>query len=75
MGKVYLISGAQATGVNFELEDATPIVPLRAVLLQFPKPQALDELEIPSAALSIALHPDAARELAYELLRAAESLD
>ena len=57
MAKVHLVDDARVFGVNMELEGATPIVPLNAVLLQFPVPQTTDEWEIPRAPLSIAVAP------------------
>ena len=60
MAQVHLVDDARATAVRMELDGATPIRPLRAVLLQFPAPQATDEWEIPSAPLSLAVRPEAA---------------
>ena len=57
MPKVYMVNDARATALRFELDGATPIVPMQAVLLQFPRPQATDELEIPSASLSLMVAP------------------
>ncbi len=75
MPKVYMVNDVRATALRFELDGATPIVPMRAVLLQFARPQATDELEIPSASLSLMVAPDIARGLAHALLRAADDLD
>ena len=75
MAQVHLVDDARATAVRMELEGATPIRPLRAVLLQFPAPQATDEWEIPSAPLSLAVRPEVARELGLALIAAAEELD
>ena len=61
MAKVHLVIDARALAVSMELNGATPIVPLRAVALQFPAPQAIDEWEIPPAPLSLAVAPHIAR--------------
>ena len=75
MAKVHFVNDATVYAAALGLEGATPIVPLRAVVLQFPKPQELDDLPIPSAPLSIAVHPEVARGLAEALLQAADELD
>ena len=76
MAKVHFVGEARTFAVKIELAGATPILPLPGVVvLQFPKPQALDELEIPSAPLSLGLHPDAAVALAHALLQAVHELD
>lgn len=75
MPKVHCVNDARVHGVKLEMDGATPIVPLRAVVLQFPAPQTIDEWEIPPAALSVAVHPSTAREIAAALLRAAQELD
>ena len=61
MAKVHLVNDATVYYATMGLEGATPIVPLRAVVLQFPRPQALDDWAIPSSPLSIAVPPDVAR--------------
>ena len=75
MAKVHFVNDATVYAANMELDGAIPIVPLRAVVLQFPKPQALDDWEIPPSPLSIGVHPDVARGLAEALLQAADYLD
>ena len=75
MAKVHLVNDARAFPVRLEMEGATSIVPLRAVVLQLPVPQATDELPLPPGSLSLAVHPDVARQLAYDLLHAADQLD
>ena len=75
MAKVHFFDDAAVLPVNMELDGATPIFPWRAVVLQLPAPQATDELAIPSAPISLALHPDLARRLAHDLLAAAKNLD
>ena len=71
MAKVHLVNDATAWAVHMEVDSATPIVPLNAVVLQFPAPQAIDEWEIPPAPLSIAVIPEVAIELAVALYQAA----
>lgn len=67
MTRVNFVDNALVHAVRGEMEGPTPIVPLRAVVMQFPAPQTIDELEIPPAPLSIALPPDVALELALAL--------
>ena len=75
MAKVYLATNARTIAVDLELQEATSIVPLNAVVLQFSVPQAIDVWEIPCAPLSIALVPEAARLLAANILESANRLD
>ena len=75
MAKVHLVNNATVYAATMGLDGATPIVPLRAVVLQFPKPQAHGDWPIPPAPLSIAVHPEKARYLAEALLEAADELD
>ncbi len=71
MAKVHLVNSGAAHAIKFELEGATPIVPMRAVALQFPAPQATDEWPIPPAPLSLGLSPEVAIQLALALYQAA----
>lgn len=75
MAKAHCFDDAAVFPVKIELDGATPIVPMRAVVLQLPAPQTTDEWAIPSAPISLAFHPDLARRLAHDLLAAAENLD
>ena len=70
MAKVYCVSEVAAFAPHIELEGATPIRPLEAVVIQFGAPQATDEWEIPSAPLSIAVLPEQALERAIALYQA-----
>ena len=58
MAKVYLVDTAVTHAIKIELEDATPIWPLRLVALQFPVPQATDEWPLPRAPLSLGMTPE-----------------
>ena len=71
MAKVHLVNGAVTHAVRFEPEGVTPIVPQRAVVLQFPAAQATDEWPIPPAPLSLAVSPETAIHLALALYEAA----
>ena len=71
MAKVHCVEGAVVRPVKIELEGATPIWPLRGVVVQFPAPQATDEWPIHSAPLSFALTPESAIQLALDLYQAA----
>ena len=51
--KLHLVNDAVAYGVKLEMERATPIRPLRAVVLQYPAAQANDEWEFIHAPLSL----------------------
>ncbi|MCY3876584.1 MAG: hypothetical protein OXF88_20120 [Rhodobacteraceae bacterium] len=73
MPKVHCVNEARAFAVKIDMEGATPIWPLKMVVVQFPRPAATDELEIPPAPLSLALHPDVAIDLALDLYQAASA--
>ena len=60
--------------VRPELEGATPIVPIRAVVLH-PVVQTIDEWPLPWEGESLALHPDLAKEVAHALLQAVAELE
>ena len=72
---MHMMNNATVHPVRIELEEVTPIRPLRAVALQFPAAEATDEWPIPSAPLSLALAPELARELAHAILAAADQLE
>ena len=76
MTKVHFVDTAIVRSMATEMQGATPIRPLSDfVLIQFPVPQAIEELEIPPASLSVAVPPDEARGIARALLAAADELD
>lgn len=74
--KVHLVADVQTIAVRPELEGATPIVPLRAVVLHFAV-QTTDEwpLPFPSEGLCVAVHPELAKDVARALLAAAQELE
>lgn len=77
MAKVHLVTDAQVIPVDFEYDGATPIRPLRAVVLRSVVPTS-DEFpleEIPGRKISLALHPDLAREVARGLQDAVRELE
>ena len=79
MAKVYLVTEAKVQAVGIDLDGATPIVPMRAVLVRTDF-QTTDEwpdfLSLPGeSALFFAVHPDLAKGLAHDLLDAAQDLD
>ena len=71
MAKIHCCNGARAFPVKIETVGFTPIRQPLPVVVQFPAPQAIDELEIPDAPLSILLDRDEALNLAIALYRAA----
>ena len=60
MTKVYCVDDALVHRVDAELDGATPIRPMEAVVSQFPTLRTTDEWAIPPATLSIAVRPDTA---------------
>ena len=77
MAKIHHVSAAQVSGVDFELDGATPIRPLRAVLLRSVV-STTDELPIPplpGRTISLALTPDQAKEVAGALLETVRQLE
>ena len=78
MTKVHLVNDARVLKVRLGLDGATSIVPLRAAVLQLLAPPTSVEWQVPrppGATISFALHPDLAREIAHDLLNAANELD
>ena len=71
MAKVYCCEGARAFALRIEPEGFRFIRQPLPVAVQFPAPQAIDELPIPDAPLSILLDRDDALNLAIALYRAA----
>ena len=74
--KVLLVKDAAAQAVRFELTEATPIRPLRAVAVTL-VPQTTDEWPVhsPPGTISLALRPTVAKRLAQELLSAVQDLE
>ena len=62
MTKVHMLDDAVVHVSKAEMEGATPIRPMRAVVMQFPVPRTSDEWAIPPAPLSLAVRPEFARE-------------
>ena len=78
MTKVHMTNAMEVHRVRIDHDGVTPIFPLRAVVLQLLAPQAIEEWPVPrppGASISFAFHPDLARDLAQELLDAADALD
>jgi hypothetical protein len=77
IAQVHLVTDAQVNAVKGEMEEATPIVPTRMVLLRVSAP-ATDELpDIPDhfeETLSLAFRPEVAVEVAHAILAAASAL-
>lgn len=57
MTKAHQVHDAVTHAVRMELEGATPIVPPRAVVLQFPKPQGAYDWGDPSRVLIVRTGP------------------
>ena len=78
MAQVSLVTDAQATPVQLEMEGATPIVPLKAVALHVAV-QTTDEWPDieppPEGSILLALHPALAKELAHAMLAAVQKLE
>ena len=78
MAKVCLVTDAQVQAVSIDLEGATPIVPMRAVLVRTGF-QTTDEwpdvLSLPGESVLFAVDPYLAKRLAYDLLAAAQDLE
>ncbi len=76
MAKVHLVDKAQVHPAKFELDGATPIVPMRAVVLRVVAPTT-DEWPIPSREGDqfLAFHPELAREIAEALVLAAREVE
>ena len=71
MTKVYCVDEMTVHQVHIDLLGATPIRPIEPIVIQFGPPQAIDEWEIPSAPLSLAVDRETALNLAVSLYRVA----
>ena len=78
MAKVYLVTDVQVQAVGIDLDGATPIVPIRAVLVRTgfrTTDEWPDFLSLSGESVLFAVDPHLAKGLAHDLLSAAQDLE